>query len=65
MGSIEDFVDDQGPSLSEKMIGIIVKGFGKYPTIADLELKAEFSGCIGVSLHWNKGLWMDKEKCWK
>jgi hypothetical protein len=51
MGSIEDFVDDQGPSLSEKMIGIIVKGFGKYPTIADLELKAEFSGCIGVSLH--------------
>ena len=56
MGPIEDFIDDLGPSLSEKVIGIIVQRFGKYPTIADLELKAEFSGCIGVSWHRNEGM---------
>ncbi len=62
LGLIEDFIDNLGPSFPEKVISVIVQRFGKYPTIADLELKAEFSGCIGVSLHQNKGLWIDKEK---
>jgi hypothetical protein len=40
LGIIEEFIHDSGPSFPEKVIGVIVKGFDKYTTIADLELKA-------------------------